>query len=114
MSTHEIPRNVKGEGRILYIFSMKSLIWTAVLTVVGTPFFLLLKMVGLKKYGVILLLVFALIGFVIGTFKVPELSGVPFTKKVSGEPIDEVIKRALKFKFVKKNKIYIYTKEEEK
>jgi len=28
MGTYEIPRNVKGEGRILFIFSTKSLILT--------------------------------------------------------------------------------------
>ncbi len=28
VALHEIPRNVKGEGRILYIFSTKALIYT--------------------------------------------------------------------------------------
>ena len=30
MGTYNIPRNVKGEGRILFIFSTKALISTAV------------------------------------------------------------------------------------
>lgn len=30
MATHYIPRNVKGEGRILYIFTTKALITTAI------------------------------------------------------------------------------------
>lgn len=30
MGTYYIPRNVKGEGRILFIFSGKSMIYTAV------------------------------------------------------------------------------------
>lgn len=59
------------------------------------------------------MLVLALIGFSIGTFKIPEINFLKFTKTVGGENIDDVIKRAIKFK---KNgsKIYLYTKEEEK
>ncbi len=30
MGTYNIPRNVKGEGRILFIFSGKSLIYTMI------------------------------------------------------------------------------------
>lgn len=30
MGTHMIPRNTKGEGRILFVFSTKALIYTAV------------------------------------------------------------------------------------
>lgn len=30
MGTYNIPRNVKGEGRILFVFSGKSLIYTVV------------------------------------------------------------------------------------
>ena len=30
MGTYMIPRNTKGEGRILFIFSTKALIYTAV------------------------------------------------------------------------------------
>ena len=30
MATHNIPRNVKGEGRILSVFSYKALVYTAV------------------------------------------------------------------------------------
>lgn len=57
--------------------------------------------------------VFGLIGFAIGTFKVPESNNFEITKKTGGEDIDEVILRAIKFKN-KKNRIYVYTKEETK
>ena len=30
MGTHMIPRNTKGEGRILFIFSTKAMIYTAI------------------------------------------------------------------------------------
>lgn len=55
--------------------------------------------------------VFALIGFAIGTFKIPDSQNFEITKKAGGENIDEVILRAIKFK--RKNKrVYVYTKEE--
>ena len=57
--------------------------------------------------------VFALIGFAIGTFKIPESQSFEITKKTGGENIDEVILRAIKFKR-RKNRIYLYTKEENK
>lgn len=52
-----------------------------------------------------------LIGFAISTFKIPESNNFELTKKAGGESIDEVIIRAIKFKR-KKNRIYVYTKEE--
>ena len=57
--------------------------------------------------------VFGIIGFVIGTFKIPDSQNFEITKKAGGENIDEVILRAIKFKR-RKNRIYLYTKEENK
>jgi len=113
MGTYNIPRNVKGEGRILFIFSTKSMIYTAIGGVVGLPFYLLFSALGLTVVGIVITLIFALIGFIIGTFKIPEIGILKFTKTVGGENIDDVIKRAIKFK-KSGNKIYLYTKEEEK
>ena len=39
MSTHYIPRNVKGEGRFLYIFTTKSLITSAIGAGIGFIFY---------------------------------------------------------------------------
>ena len=61
--------------------------------------------------GIIITVVFALIGFSIGTFKVPNISKFEFSKQTGGENIDDVIKRAIKFKS-KGRKIYIYKEEE--
>ena len=36
---HMIPRETKGEGKILYIFSPKALIYTAVFGLIGIIFF---------------------------------------------------------------------------
>lgn len=56
---------------------------------------------------------FALIGFAIGTFKIPESTAFEVTKKAGGLAIDEVVLRIIKFK-QKKKRIYIYTKEGKK
>ena len=61
-----------------------------------------------------MVVLFAVIGFVIGTFKMPNLSRFEITRKTAGENIDDVIKRGIKFK-MKKDKYYVYdTKEENK
>ncbi len=108
---YQIPRNVKGEGRILFIFSKKGLIFTAVGGGVGLFLFWIFSTLGLTAIGVIFLLIFALIGFGIGTLKVPNTSAFEITKKTGGENLDDVIFRWLKFKFKNKKKIYVYTEE---
>lgn len=111
MATHYIPRNVKGEGRILYIFSTKALITTAIGGGIGFLFFFIFSAVGIKMVGIILLLIFALLGFAVGTVKIPTITGIKFTKNVAGDSIDDVVMRYIKLKMNKK--IYTYTKEEE-
>jgi len=113
MGTYNIPRNVKGEGRILFIFSIKALMYTGIGALVGLPFYFIMDVVGLKVVGIVIIAILALLGFLIGTFKFPEFNGLKFTKVIGGEAIDDVIKRAVKFK-KKGNKIYVYTKEERK
>ena len=111
MGTYGIPRNVKGEGRILFIFSTKALIYTAIGATIGFVFYFLLKMIKLGIVGIILMIIFSLIGFCIATFKIPNNNSFELGRKAGGENIDEVIKRAIKFK-LQKNKLYVYTKEE--
>lgn len=113
---YNIPRNYKGEGKILYIFSTKGLIFTALGLGIGSIFFYLFRLFGLGKVGFIIMLVFAGIGYCIATFKIPESRKISFTVKTGGENIDTVILRWIKFKN-KKKRIYVYkslTKEEEK
>lgn len=111
MGTYNIPRNVKGEGRILFIFSGKSLIYTVIGVGVGLPFYGLFSLMNLYIVGIVAIAITALIGFVIGTFKMPSIGVFKFTKTVSGENIDDIIKRAILFK-KKGNRIYLNTKEE--
>ena len=94
------------------VFSVKALIYTAIGAGIGLLFYFLLSMFNLRYIGFGIILFLGLIGFVIGTFKVPETTAFGFTQKVGGENIDDVIKRAIKFK-MNKNKIYVYETEEE-
>lgn len=111
MGTYNLPRNVKGEGRILFIFSPKALIYSLIGGAIGLIFYLIFKTIGASFVGFICICMCALIGFAIGTFKVPDSTAFQITKKTGGENIDEVIKRAIKFK-MKKNRIYVYKQEE--
>lgn len=110
MGTYQIPRNYRGESRILYIFTMKSLITTAVGAMIGSLFFLMFKYFNLTPIGLGVMAVFAFLGYAVGALKIPTIVMFPITKKIGGEPIGEIIIRYMKFK--KNKKIYTYTKEE--
>lgn len=111
MGTYNLPRNVKGEGRILFIFSTKGLMTTCIGGGIGLIFYFIFSMINLKMVGTIITLIFAAIGYAIGMLKVPNAAGLEVTRKTGGENIDEVIMRYIKFKSNKK-KYYVYTKEE--
>lgn len=113
MGTYNIPRNVKGEGRILFVFSTKALIYTGIGALAGGLFYIIFNLLNLTFVGIIFILLFGLIGFIIGTFKMPSLSKFAITRETGGENIDEVIKRLVQFK-MNKSKYYVYTKEEPK
>lgn len=104
---------LKVNGRILMIFTTKSLIYTCVAGVLGVIFYLIFgKMLGLTWLGIGLAVLCAAIGFAVGTFKVPETNAFEITRKTGGESIDQVFLRWLKFK-KKKNVIYTYVDAKE-
>ena len=111
MGTYNLPRNVKGEGRILFIFSTKSMITTCIGAAIGLVFYLIFKIIGLSMVGFVIVLIFAAIGYAIGMFKIPDTNGLEITRKAGGENLDDIIKRYIKFKKNNK-KLYVYTKEE--
>lgn len=111
MSTHYIPKDLRGETRILIIFSVKSLITTAIFAGIGGLIFLIMGLLNMKTLGIIILIAMALLGYGIGTIKVPRITGLNFTKNIEGDSLDEVIVRYIKFKM--NRKVYAYTKEEE-
>ena len=112
MQSYEIPRNYKGEGRILYIFSTKGLIYTCGGAGIGLIFYLIFKTLGFRMIGLFITIIFAAIGFAIGTLKVPDTATFEITRKTGGENIDDVILRWIKFK-KNGNKIYVYKLEED-
>ena len=111
MQVHEIPRRYSGEGRILYIFSTKALIYTAIAVTVGLIFFFVLKSMGFTMAGLIITAFFGLIGFSLATFKIPESQAFSITRKTGGEKIDDILLRWIKFK-KKGNRIYVYQNEQ--
>ena len=112
MGTYNLPRNVKGEGRILFVFTGKSMLYTVAAGGFGLIFYYIFSLFKANVIGLGITVTFAVIGFLIGTLKVPNIDKFEFTKKTGGENIDDIIKRAIRFK-LKGKKIYIY-KEEEK
>lgn len=110
MGTYYIPRNYRGESRILYIFTVKSLITTAIGAMLGSMFWLLFRSLGMNAVGLIIMAFFAFLGYAFGALKIPTIVAFPITKKIGGEPIGEIIFRYIKFK--KSRKMYVYTKEE--
>ena len=53
MGTYNVPRNVKGEGRILYIFSTKSLIFMGASAIIAVPVYLIFNSMFSQLAGII-------------------------------------------------------------
>ena len=107
--SYMIPRDTKGEGRILMIFSKKSFLWTIGCAVVGfLTVYLICAMLGATLIGLIGVLLFGLIGFIIGSAKMPNSQNFEILRKTGGEDIDEILIRLVKFKKGGK-KVYLYT-----
>ncbi len=108
MGSYYIPsNNLKGESRILYIFTAKSLIFTAVGAFIGLIFYFLLGVIlKIPIIGIVLIALFALIGFIVATVKMPTNGTSKIAKNVGGDSIDDIIKRYILFK--KNNKVYSY------
>ena len=83
MGTYYVPRNYKGESRILYIFTTKSLITTGVGALIGSVFFVIFGMIlNYKTAGFIIMGLFGLLGWVYGAVKIPTIAGIAVTKKL--------------------------------
>ena len=96
------------------IFSTKSLIASVIGAIIGLVFYYFFKVVfNMGTIGIIIVLIFAAIGYAITTLRVPETNNFEITRKTGGEKMDDVILRAIRFK-QKGKKIYVYTKEEDK
>lgn len=114
MGTYQIPRNYRGESRILYIFTVKSLITTAVGAMIGALFFYIFKSMNMTPIGLGIMAFFAFVGYALGALKVPTIVMFPITKRIGGEPIGEIILRYMKFKKTRKIYTYMETKTDTK
>ena len=111
---YNIPRNTKGEGRFLYIFSTKALIVTAIFAGIGLGIgYLIGSLINYNTLRLIGAIVFGVIGFAITSLKIPDSNNFEITRKAGGEYIDQIIIRFLKFK-MRKNRIYTFFTEEKK
>lgn len=105
--SYYIPSNkLKGENRILYIFTGKSLIYTLIGATIGILFYFLLSLLGSKVAGIVILIILSLIGYAIGTIKMPTSGNTKLVKNVGGDSIDEIILHYIMFK--KNKKVYSY------
>lgn len=104
--TYSVPRNVKGETRLLYIFSIKSLLFTIAFGLVGVIFYFIFKIFQLNIVGIVFVIAFALIGFGIGSLVIPDSPLVGNLRKAGGESVSDILFRMITFK--KRKKIYLY------
>ena len=115
MGTYNIPRNTKGEGRLFYIFSTKALLWTVGGILIGAVIKFILKSIGslikletaFNIIGIVIMVILAILGFVIGTVKMPRNERFEITKKAAGVNLDKVILESIRFK-INKSKLYVY------
>lgn len=106
--TYGVPRSAKGESRILYIFTVKSLIVTIVCAGIGFIPYLLLSSIGLKTPGIIVIAVCALLGYGIMSLKIPDSPIMGKFRRAGGEQLSDILFRTLTFS--KRKKIYLYRK----
>ncbi len=98
--TFKIPRQFKNQGTFLKIFKWKSLIYTLVGGIVGFFGYKILALLDCVIAGMVFMTIFAAIGFVLGTLKIPEENF-----KSGGDDIDVYLYRM--FMHIFKKRIYI-------
>ena len=106
--SYMIPRDTKGEGKILMIFSKKSFLWSIGFALLGLiTIYPISAILGNTLIGIGGVLFLGLIGFIISTFKMPNSQNFEILRKTGGEDIDEILIRLFKFKKGGK-KVYLY------
>lgn len=112
--SYYVPRSAKGEGRILYIFTMKSFATTLVCGAIGAGIAFLIKtFVDMSIFGIIgFVIPFALVGFALGALTIPDIPLMGPLRKAGGENVLDILIRLVGFK--NKKKLYIYGINREK
>lgn len=104
--TYSVPRNVKGETRLLYIFSIKSLLFTIGFGLFGIIFYFIFRLMNLNLVGIVFVVIFAAIGFGVGSLVIPDSPLVGSLRKAGGEAVSDILFRLITFK--RRKKIYLY------
>lgn len=106
--TYTVPRSAKGESRILYIFTIKSLATTVGFGIIGILIYLILKSFMEISLIVMILIIapFAGIGYVVGAAKIPDVPLMGPLQKAGGENVSDILFRLITFR--NKKKIYVY------
>ena len=81
-NSYMIPRDTRGEGRILMIFTKKSFLWTIICASVGLIIiYPICAILGVSLIGLVGVLIFGLIGFIIGALKMPNSQNFEILRK---------------------------------
>lgn len=106
--SYTVPRSAKGESRILYIFTVKSLATTIAFAAIGAIIYFILKIfMEISLIGMIFIIApFGGLGFAIGAAKIPDSPIVGPLQKAGGENISDILWRLITFQ--SKKKIYMY------
>ncbi len=106
--TYGVPRSAKGESRILYIFTIKSLAVTLVFAAIGWLVVSGIQMLFNLSLIIKILIIglFGGVGYVIGAVNIPDNPIMGPLQKAGGEQILDILLRLVTFK--RKKKIYIY------
>ena len=106
--SYTVPRSAKGESRILYIFTIKSLAITLAFGAIGVLiYFILSSFMEISIVTMILIIApFAGIGFLVGATNIPDSPIMGPLQKAGGENIFDILVRLITFRY--KKKIYVY------
>ena len=110
--SYYVPRSVKGESRILIVFTIKSFIFTLVFGLIGAGFGILFNsLIGLLP-SICVTGIFGGFGYIIGAAKIPDSSAMGPFRKAGGEYVSDIIFRFITFK--RRKKIYVYNLDRKK
>ncbi|MCX8074426.1 MAG: hypothetical protein N2749_02425 [Clostridia bacterium] len=105
--SYYVPRSVKGESRILYIFTIKSFITTVLIGLIGAGIWYIGGYFGMGfLIGAIITGIFGVIGYVFGAVSIPDVPAMGVLRKAGGENISDIVLRLITFRGRKK--IYMY------
>ena len=106
--TYNVPRSAKGESRILYIFTVKSLIASVAFGLAGVVPYMIFAALGMKMAGIISIVICAAIGYGLMTLKIPDAPIMGKFRKAGGEQLGDILWRTITFS--KRKRIYLYRK----